>query len=66
MLSQIDPVHTTSSYLSEKNVVLLFHLRLGIQNELYSSGILIKILLEFLFSPTQINENESFAMNYTI
>jgi hypothetical protein len=47
ILSQINPVHTTPSYV----LILSFHLRLGLPSGLFPSGFPIKILYAFLFSP---------------
>jgi hypothetical protein len=45
ILSQINPVHTTPSYLSK------IHLRLGLPSGLFPSGLPTKIVYAFLLSP---------------
>jgi hypothetical protein len=49
-LNQINPVHTTPSYLS-KIYFNIVHLRLGLPSGLFPSGFPTKILYEFIFSP---------------
>jgi hypothetical protein len=53
LLSQINPVRTTPSYLFKihSNIILLSHLRLGLPSGLFPSCILTKSLYAFLFSP---------------
>jgi hypothetical protein len=50
ILSQIDPVHTTPSHLSQI-LILSTHLRLGLPSGLFLSGFPTNILYAFIFSP---------------
>jgi hypothetical protein len=50
ILSHIDSVHTTPSYL-RFILILCTHLSLGLPNGLFLSGFPTSILYEFLFSP---------------
>jgi hypothetical protein len=51
ILGQIDPVHTTPSYLSKILLILSTPLHLGLPSGLFPSGIPTNILYVFLFSP---------------
>jgi hypothetical protein len=50
ILSQIEPVHTTPSYL-RSILILPTHLRLGVPSGLFPSGFCTNILHVFRFSP---------------
>jgi hypothetical protein len=50
ILSQINPVHTTPSYL-RSILILSTHLRLGLPSSLFPSGFPTNILYVFLFPP---------------
>jgi hypothetical protein len=50
ILSQIDPVHTTSSYL-RSILILSTHLHLGLPSGLFPSGFPTNVLYALLFSP---------------
>jgi hypothetical protein len=54
ILSQINPVHTTPSYLSS-NLILSSRLRLGLSSGLFHSGFPTKILYSFIFSPCMLH-----------
>jgi hypothetical protein len=49
ILSQINPPHTTPSYLSTINFTFIIHLYLGFPSDLFPSGFPTKILYAFLF-----------------
>jgi hypothetical protein len=49
ILSQINPVHTTPSYLSKIRFNIILHLHL--RSDLFPSGFRTKILYAFLFAP---------------
>jgi hypothetical protein len=50
ILSQLDPVHTTSSYL-RSILILSTNLRLGLPSGLFPSGFPTNIVYAFLYSP---------------
>jgi hypothetical protein len=50
ILSQINPVETTPSYLAEIILILLTHLCLGLHGNLFPTVFLTKVLYAFLFS----------------
>jgi hypothetical protein len=50
ILSQIDPVHTTPSYLSKIRLVLSTHLRLGLPSGLFPSGFPTNIIYALFFA----------------
>jgi hypothetical protein len=54
ILSRIDLVHTTPSYLLKYILTLSTHLRLGRPNGLFPSGFPAKILYSFVFSPIRV------------
>jgi hypothetical protein len=51
ILSQINPVHTSPSYLYKVHLNISLHLRLGLSSGLFPSGFPTKILYAVLFSP---------------
>jgi hypothetical protein len=51
ILSQINPVHTSPSYLSKNHFNIILPLRLDPPNGLFPSGFPTKLLWAFLFSP---------------
>jgi hypothetical protein len=51
ILSQIDPIHSTPSYLSLSSILPSTHLRLGLPNGLLPSGFPTNILYAFFLTP---------------
>jgi hypothetical protein len=61
ILSQIDPVHTTPSYL-RSSLILSTYIRLGLPSGLFPSGFPTKPLYSLLFSPNRATRLENFSI----